>query len=283
MFVVGLLLSAIAGIAMGLLGGGGSILTVPILHYAFELPAHEAIASSLAVVALTAMVAVIPYARRGHVQWRVGVMFGTASMSGAYGAARLAHFVSPPLLLTMFALVLLAAAFAMLRPQGAPNTRRTMPPQLAIVLGVAVGAVAGLVGAGGGFLIVPTLVALGQFSMLDAIGTSLLVIAMNSSAGFIGARHGVSLDGKLIWIVAGVAVAGSILASLFAQRIPAARLRPAFGYFLVCMGALVLAEEAPGALGYALDPAYWWLWTLGVIAALAAIAFARMRVAALQR
>lgn len=253
MFSLGLVLTALIGAALGLLGGGGSIFTVPLLHYVFELPAHTAVASSLAIVAITAVAALIPYGRRGHVQWRFGLLFGTASMSGAYGAARLAHHLPPALLLTAFGLVMIGAAISMLRPRKVEPPRAALPPQLAIVLGIAVGAVAGLVGAGGGFLIVPVLVALGQFAMLDAIGTSLLVISMNSFAGFLGARHGVALDLPLIALIAAVAVAGSVVSTIFAPRVPPARLRTVFGWMLLAMAAFVLLREAPGAFGYTID------------------------------
>ena len=174
-------------------------------------------------------------------------------MSGAYGAARIAHHVPPTLLLTAFALVMLGAAIAMLRPRQLASPPRTLPPQLAVLLGIAVGAIAGLVGAGGGFLIVPTLVALGQFTLLDAIGTSLLVITMNSTAGFLGARHGVTLDLPLLGLIAGVAIAGTLASTVIAPRISPTRLRTAFGWFLVAMGVFVLITEAPGAFGYALS------------------------------
>lgn len=253
MFVFGLVLSACIGAALGLLGGGGSILTVPLLHYVFDQSAHAAAASSLAIIAVTAVAALVPYIRRGHVRWRIGILFGTASMSGAYGGARLAYLVPPAVLLTAFALVTVGAAIAMLHPRRLPPSPKELPPQLAIVLGIAVGMVAGLVGAGGGFLIVPTLVALGQFTLLDAIGTSLLVIVMNSSAGFVGARHGVTLDVPLLAVIAGVAVVGSVASRGLSARISQPRLRSVFGWFLLATGAFVLLTEAPGAFGYTLD------------------------------
>lgn len=248
MLAAGLALAIVIGAALGLLGGGGSILTVPLLHYVFGLETHAAIAGSLAVVAVTAVVALVPYARRGQVQWRTGGLFGAASMVGSYGAARVARHVPPAALLVAFALVMLGAAVSMLRGGVRVPGTRTLAPALAIGLGVMVGGVAGFVGAGGGFLIVPTLTALAQLAIHDAIGTSLLVITMNSAAGFAGA-YGTSLELERLGLIAGAMVTGSIAGSLLAHRVPPARLRLAFGWLLVGMGLFVLGREAPGLLG----------------------------------
>lgn len=250
MIAAGLALAVVIGGALGLLGGGGSILTVPLLHYVFGLETHAAIAGSLAVVAVTAVAALVPYARRGQVQWRTGGLFGAASMVGSYGAARIARHVPPAVLLVAFALVMLGAAVSMLRtsPRARAPSTRTLAPALAIGLGVLVGGVAGFVGAGGGFLIVPTLTAFAQLAIHDAIGTSLLVITMNSAAGFAGA-YGPSVDLERLAMIAGATVTGSIIGSLLAHRVPPGRLRLAFGWLLVAMGLFVLGSEAPGLLG----------------------------------
>lgn len=248
MLAAGLALAVVIGAALGLLGGGGSILTVPLLHYVFGLETHAAIAGSLAVVAVTALVALVPYARRGQVQWRTGGLFGAASMVGSFGAARVARHVPPAVLLVAFALVMLGAAVSMVRGGVRAPSTRTLAPALAIALGVLVGGVAGFVGAGGGFLIVPTLTAFAQLAIHDAIGTSLLVITLNSAAGFAGA-HGTSLDLERLAMIAGAMITGSIAGSLLAHRVPPARLRLAFGWLLVGMGLVVLGSELPGLLG----------------------------------
>ncbi len=249
MLAAGLALAVVIGAALGLLGGGGSILTVPLLHYVFGLETHAAIAGSLGVVAVTAVVALVPYARRGQVQWRTGGLFGTASMVGSFGAARVARHVPPAVLLVAFALVMLGAAASMLRSGVRVPSARSLAPGLAVGLGVLVGGVAGFVGAGGGFLIVPTLTAFAQLAIHDAIGTSLLVIAMNSTAGFAGA-YAADLDLERLAMIAGATITGSIASSLLAHRISPTRLRLAFGWLLVGMGLVVLGSEAPGLLGY---------------------------------
>src|SRR5215211_5313571 len=193
MALVGLLLAALMGLSLGLLGGGGSILAVPILKYVVGFEAKEAIASSLAVVGLTSLFGAIGHWRGGNVSVRVALVFGAVAMAGTYLGARLAVFVSGSAQLALFAAVMLLAAYFMFRENGPdpaeeePDGRssgKRMPYALIVVEGLAVGVLTGLVGVGGGFLIVPALVVLGKVPMREAVGTSLLVIAMNTASGF---------------------------------------------------------------------------------------------------
>jgi uncharacterized membrane protein YfcA len=182
--IAGIALAVLTGVSLGLLGGGGSILTVPILVYVIGVPAHEAIALSLLVVGTTSLSALVPHARRGSVRWKTGALFGATSMAGAYGAGKLAHLVPATILLLLFGTMMLVTAVAMMRgPRAAEHDAPEGPlrelPIVKIVLeGLVVGSVTGLIGAGGGFLVVPALVLLGRLPMRAAIGTSLLVIAM---------------------------------------------------------------------------------------------------------
>jgi uncharacterized membrane protein YfcA len=269
MLALGLVLSAAIGVALGLLGGGGSILTVPTIHYVFGLDAHAAIATSLAVVAITGLAALYPHARAGRVQWRIGFLFGAASMAGAYTAARVAGFLPGTLLLVVFGAVMLVTAAAMLRGRRAPDPGRTRRPSLLAVVaqGVGVGAVAGLVGAGGGFLIVPALVLLAQLPMCEAVATSLLVIVLNSIAGFVGASASVPIHGRVIAIVAAIAVVGSVGGAHLAGRIRPDGLRRLFGWFVIVMAVFVLAQELPRALGYRVELSRDWPLVLGAVAA----------------
>ena len=191
MLVLGVLLSVLIGVSLGLLGGGGSILTVPTIHYVFGVETHAAIASSLAVVGITSVAALVPHARARRVQWRTGLIFGVASMAGAYSAGRVAKHLPAAALLVAFGAMMLVTAIAMLRKRapasgGVARGGKRAPLPLIIVEGLVVGAVTGLVGAGGGFLVVPALVLLGGLGMAEAVGTSLLVIAMKSFAAFAG-------------------------------------------------------------------------------------------------
>ncbi|MFC9490160.1 sulfite exporter TauE/SafE family protein [Streptomyces hydrogenans] len=243
--------SLLVGVSLGVLGGGGSILTVPILVYLAGQDPKEAIATSLFVVGVTSLAALVPHARAHRVRWRTGLLFGAFSMAGAYGGGRLAEYVPGTALLIAFALMMLATAFAMLRrPRTArePKARRgELPVKHVAAEGLAVGAVTGLVGSGGGFLVVPALALLGGLPMGVAVGTSLLVIAMNSFAGLAGHLSGVSLDWGLALTVTAAAVLGSLAGGRVAGRIPQQVLRRAFGWFVVVMGVFVLGRQlGPG-------------------------------------
>jgi uncharacterized membrane protein YfcA len=259
-------LAAVIGLSLGLLGGGGSILAVPLLLYVADMPAKEAIATSLLVVGVTSAVAVIPHARAHRVRWRTGLIFGVAGMTGAYVGGRVAVFIPAVVLLGAFALMMLATAAAMIRGRR-PDPGRVVPRELpigkVIAEGVAVGLVTGLVGAGGGFLVVPALALLGGLSMPIAIGTSLVVIAMKSFAGFAGYLSGVHINWALAAAVTAAAVLGSLAGSRLAGRIREDLLRQAFGWFVLAMGVFVLAQQLPQPVRT--SP---WLWiALAVIAA----------------
>jgi len=270
MLSIALLLALLIGVSLGLLGGGGSILTVPILRYALGMEGHAAIATSLLVVGTTSLAAMLAHARKRRVQWRTGFVFGGAGMLGAYLAGTVAHFVPAPLLLGMFGVMMLATAIAMLRPErparDLSDTPTRPPARLAastIVLeGLVVGAVTGLVGAGGGFLVVPALVLLGRLPMETAIGTSLLVISLKSLAGFIGYIEHTSIDWPLALGTSAFAVVGSSAGAWLATRLSAHTLRQGFGWFVVAMAFFILAREIPPLTGFTLH--------LGVAAAASA-------------
>jgi uncharacterized membrane protein YfcA len=240
--------SLLIGVSLGILGGGGSILTVPILVYLAGQETKEAIATSLFVVGVTSIAALIPHARAHRVRWRTGLLFGAFSMAGAYGGGRLAEYIPGTILLIAFALMMLATAAAMLR-KPRPGRERTRPAHKELPLkhiaveGLVIGAVTGLVGSGGGFLVVPALAILGGLPMGVAVGTSLLVIAMKSFAGLAGHLSGVSIDWGLALTVTAAAVVGSLIGGRLAGRIPQDALRKAFGWFVVVMGVFVLAQQ----------------------------------------
>lgn len=242
--VIVLALSVLIGVSLGLLGGGGSILTVPILTYVGGVTAKAAIASSLFVVGVTSAVGVITHARAGRVQWRIGLIFGASGMGGAYLGGKVAAYIPSTVLMVLFALMMAATAIAMLRK---PRVLLAPSAELAvgkvIAEGIVVGVVTGLVGAGGGFLVVPALVLLGGLPMATAVGTSLVVIAMKSFAGLAGHLGHVDLDWRLTLMVTAAAVVGSFIGGSLIHRIPPAALRRGFGVFIIAMSALVLAKE----------------------------------------
>ncbi|MEU9318160.1 sulfite exporter TauE/SafE family protein [Streptomyces sp. NPDC048295] len=268
--------SLLIGVSLGILGGGGSILTVPILVYLAGQDTKEAIATSLFVVGVTSLAALVPHARARRVRWRTGLLFGAFSMLGAYGGGRLAEYVPGTALLVAFALMMLATAVAMLRKprNGRTRARPThsdLPMKHIAVEGLVVGAVTGLVGSGGGFLVVPALVILGGLPMGIAVGTSLLVIAMKSFAGLAGHLSGVAIDWRLALTVTAAAVVGSLVGGRLAGRIPQDAMRKTFGWFVVVMGVFVLAQQLGTAVWA--HPATW----AGLGVALAAAVAARLR------
>lgn len=252
MLFVATVLSLLVGISLGLLGGGGSILTVPILRYVLGLDAHEAIAVSLIVVCATSLVALIPHARRGRVNFRVGFAFGVAGIVAAFGTGRLTHLIPGAWLLLGFAALMLVTAIVMLRratPTPSAGGRAALPK--AALGGLLVGAVTGLFGAGGGFAIVPALVILLKLPMDIAVGTSLLVIAMNTASGFIAVVGRVDLELETLALIGGAALLGSAFGAAFSSKLSPLLLKQAFGWLVLSMAFFVLAQELPPLLGYA--------------------------------
>jgi uncharacterized membrane protein YfcA len=258
MVLIAFLFALLIGVSLGLLGGGGSILTVPILRYVLGMEGHEAIATSLLVVGTTSLAALIAHARKRRVLWRTGFVFGGAGMLGAFLAGTVAHRVPAPMLLAGFSVMMFATALAMLRPERKPataagNTARRaarLPLPKIVLEGLVVGAVTGLVGAGGGFLVVPALVLLARLPMATAIGTSLLVIALKSFAGFAGYAGHTPIDWPLAAGISAFAVAGSVAGAWFAARMSARALRQGFGWFVVAMAFFILSRELPPLLGW---------------------------------
>jgi len=244
MTMLAVALALLVGLSLGLLGGGGSILTLPILLYAVGMAPKPAIATSLLIVAGASFVAMVAYARSGRVAWRIAAWFGAASMTTAYLAGRLAHGLSAPLLLAAFTGIMLLTGAAMLRrapsaASGAPRVSR------ALVAGASVGVVTGLVGAGGGFLIVPALTLFSGLDMPRAVGTSLLIITLNSLAAFGGYVGHVDLPLDTAAMLTLSAAAGSVLGSTLSRRIEPARLRRGFALLVLSMGVYMAVRQLP--------------------------------------
>ena len=245
-------LALVIGVSLGLLGGGGSILTVPILIYALGVEEKSAIASSLLIVGATSAVAAIQHARAGNVVWRVALVFAGAGMVGAFAGGKLAAFIPASVLLVLFALIMFGTAFAMWRgrrpaaPSGDPVVAepRALPLPKIVVEGLVVGVVTGLVGAGGGFLVVPALALLGGLGMRQAIGSSLVVIALKSFAGYAGYASHAHIDWTLTGVVAAAAILGSFGGARLAKRVPPESLRKGFALFVVAMAIFLLVKQA---------------------------------------
>ncbi len=245
-------LAVVVGVSLGLLGGGGSILTVPLLTYVAGLDAKHAIAMSLLVVGVTSSVGAIPHARGGRVHWRIAAVFGVAAMSGAYAGGLLAHYIPGTILLIAFAVVMIVAGVAMLRGRvEIVSTDTPLPVLKVLALGAAVGVVSGLVGAGGGFLLVPALSLLAGLPMPTAVGTSLVVIAAQSYAGLAGHIATENIDWSLAAMVTAAAVAGALIGGRLIRWIDPSTLRQAFGWLVLLIASLVLAEEVHPVIGAA--------------------------------
>ncbi len=239
MWVAAVLLSLLIGVSLGMLGGGGSILTVPILVYALGVDDKSAIASSLIVVGVTSAVAALQHAKAKNVVWRVALTFAGAGAAGAFAGGRLSALIPGRALLVLFAVLMLAAAAAMWRGRRAVASPAAPRPARILLVGAAVGLVTGLLGAGGGFVIVPALTLFAGLTMPQAVGTSLVVIALNSFAGFLG-HAGAPVDLTLTAVVTAAAVAGSFLGAPLARRVPTHILRRAFAVAIALVAAFVL-------------------------------------------
>ncbi len=242
---LGLALSVLIGVSLGFFGGGGSILTVPLLVYVFGLEPKTAIASSLLIVAIASASGALQHWRAGHLELKTGLLFGAAGMTGAHLAGRAGAFVDGRLLLLLFAAMMMLTSIAMWRGRraAAPSAAQRAPGRL-LAQGFGVGLFTGLVGAGGGFLIVPALALWARLPMPAAVGTSLFIIVLNSLAGFSGYATHVRVDRVLIAAVSAAAIAGSLIGSRLARRVDPAALRRAFAGFVLTMAAVILIREA---------------------------------------
>lgn len=237
------ILAFIVGITLGLLGGGGSILTVPIFVYVLGFDPKVAIAMSLPVVGGASLVGAVRHWSLGHVSLRMALTFGVAAMAAAFGGARLARLIPGTVQLVLLGVVMASAALAMLRPL-MPAADTETPRSLRLVellgLGVLVGTMTGVVGVGGGFLIVPALVVLGGVPMTHAVGTSLLVIAMNTVTGFAGYHGTVDVPWGVVLRFGGAAAAGILVGAALTKRVDQRLLRRAFALLLFMVAAWIL-------------------------------------------
>ncbi len=245
--VLQLLLIVLGGLAiggsLGLLGGGGTILTLPLLLLLGVEP-KTAIAMSLVVVSATAAVAAAGHARAGNVDWRAAALFAPTTALGGYAGGRAAGWIGDELLLLIFTGLMLAAAGAMLRPAPARSQSAADPRALVMVLqGAVVGAITGLVGAGGGFLFVPAFALLGGMPMQRAVGTSLVVISLNALAALAGHLGHVTIRFELTGVLTAAAVIGAWCGALLARRAPDALLRRAFGVVVLLVAIWMLVRS----------------------------------------
>lgn len=255
-WILGHILALGIGISLGLLGGGGSILAVPILMYVMGLPPKEAIAASLFIVGIVSLLGLIPHAKAGNVSLKLALTFAPAAMVGAYAGARLAELpaITETIQVVAFGIVMLLASILMIRkgqrkaqpvePALSPPKSPSLGKMLIIPLeGLLVGIITGFVGVGGGFAIIPALVLLGGTPMKEAIGTSLLIIAFKSATAFLGYMNQVSLDWGLMISFTLAASVGTYAGAILSHRLDASHLQKAFGYFVLAVSIFVLIQR----------------------------------------
>lgn len=236
------LLSVLIGLALGIYGGGGSILAVPVLVLVTHLAPAEAVGTSLAIVGTTSLIASFAHHRQGALKPKVALLFGLSGVLAAFLGAKLTGLVSGHVVMHAFAALMLVVGVGMLFGKGRVSaTPRGVPrPTAAFLAGAGVGLITGFLGVGGGFLVVPALVVFAGLDMREAVGTSLLVIAINSAAGFVGHLGGGHLDLGLIAGLTAAAAAGALVGERAGRRISTLRLRRGFGVLVVAVGILVM-------------------------------------------
>ncbi|NJN16574.1 MAG: sulfite exporter TauE/SafE family protein [Oscillochloris sp.] len=244
--IIELVLGFLIGLSLGLLGGGGSILTVPVLVYIVGKAPHEAVTISLVIVGLNSLSGVGFHARGGTLNFRTALIFGSVGMLTAFCAASLSKAIPEAVLMVMFAGLMLVVGAMMLLRRSKPASdvsRRHGGLAVTLASGAGVGILTGFLGVGGGFLIVPALVILVGLPMAQAVGTSLVVIAMNCFAGLLGHLGGPPLDIDLLLIFGIAGVTGTYSGSLLARRIQPARLQQSFAVFVIVLALVLLADN----------------------------------------
>lgn len=246
--VLAILFGVLIGALLGLIGGGGSILTVPILVYILGQGVHEATSTSLVIVGATALFGAIPHARAGRVAMKTALLFGGAGIAGAFIGTAINRLVSGPAILLLFGVLMLVVATRMALGRKRTNDESAMVPLSGfrwpvLVAGLIVGTMTGFFGVGGGFLIVPALVLVLHFPMRRAVGTSLVIIAINSTAGVIANLGSGNIDLSLaaIFIVGGFV--GSTLGSRAAGHIDETRLSRGFAALVVVIGVYLIIRN----------------------------------------
>ena len=261
MEIAGYIASLLIGVALGLIGGGGSILTVPVLVYLFHVEPVIATSYSLMIVGTTSLVGAMPKYLQGLVNLKTALVFGLPSIIAVYATRRFIVPLIPTelwsvgnlvitkniLMMLLFAVLMLAASFSMILNKkvttGEEVTEQKFNYPLIFIEGIVVGVLTGFVGAGGGFLIIPALVLLSKLPMKQAIGTSLLIIAAKSLIGFTGDLSNYEMDWKLLGIVTALAIGGIFVGNALSKKVRGESLKKGFGWFVLVMGIYIIMKE----------------------------------------
>lgn len=251
--------SILMGLSLGLLGGGGAILTVPILVYMFHIDPVIATAYSLFVVGSTALFGGINYYKKGEVDFKTGFTFAIPSFIGVFLTRLLVipnipnkilnigafELTKPLLIMTVFSVIMLLASISMIRPKKInPNEVKSIKPYSLPLQGFIVGCIAGFVGAGGGFLIIPTLVVVVGLPMRKAVGTSLFIIAAQSLLGFLGdVQHQENIEWALLFKIVAIALIGLVIGIKLSDKVSEKKLKKSFGFFVLIIGIIILLDQ----------------------------------------
>jgi hypothetical protein len=262
MEILGYASALLIGLSLGLIGGGGSILTVPVLTYLMGVNAKLATAYSLFVVGVSALVGAVKKSKQGLVDYKTGIIFAIPALSSVYFTraflvpripeviTEIGSFVLTDsiAIMSFFAIVMLLAAYSMIKGRKEDNEEEKLINYnypMIIIEGIIVGLVTGIIGAGGGFLIIPALVVLAKLPVKKAIGTSLMIISFKSLIGFIGdvQNPNLEIDWQLLSIFSAIAVAGIFIGTYLTKFVSANGLKKGFGYFIVIMALFILFKE----------------------------------------
>lgn len=261
MEIAGFIASIFIGISLGLIGGGGSILTVPVLVYLFAVDAVLATAYSLFIVGTTSVVGSFSYFKKGLVNIKTAIVFGIPSIVSVFLTRAYIIPAIPDeifsigsfmvtksiLLMLLFAVLMIFASYSMIKKSKNTEEEKVQKQQfnypLILIEGTVVGVLTGLVGAGGGFLIIPALVVLSKLPMKEAVGTSLVIIAVKSLIGFFGESGETIIDWIFLAKITAFAIVGIFIGMALSKKIDGSKLKPAFGWFVLVMGIYILIKE----------------------------------------
>ncbi|NJN84022.1 MAG: sulfite exporter TauE/SafE family protein [Caldilineaceae bacterium] len=241
---IDIVLGFLIGVSLGMLGGGGSILTVPALVYVVGQTPQAAVTASLMIVGANSMMGAFMHRSQGTLNWPVALVFGGVGMGAAYLSAGWSKALSPTALMILFALLMLVVGFFMIlrrQPSRVEGGGRNWP--VVIASGLGVGVLTGFLGVGGGFLIVPALVMLVGLPIRQAVGTSLIIIAMNSLAGFLGHLGGPTIDLQVVFIFVIAGVSGALVGARLATLVPPDQLRKLFALFVIGLAIFLLVDN----------------------------------------